>query len=62
VNKRDDFAFVGIEANAGPSAKLVHKVEKDDHVLHRVGDVSSVIRVPLVGELQAARGDAIAFL
>jgi hypothetical protein len=37
--------------NAGPSLKFVHKVKKDDHVLHRVGDESSVVRVPLACEL-----------
>ncbi len=51
VNKRRDFLFIGIGVNAGPSAKLVYKVEKDDHAPHRVGGESSVVRVPRVGEL-----------
>jgi hypothetical protein len=51
VNKCGNFAFFDIEVNAGPFAKLVHKVKKDDNVLHRGGDESAVIRVPLACEL-----------
>jgi hypothetical protein len=45
VNKSENFAFIDIEVNAGPCAKLVHKIKKDDQVLHSVGDESSAIRV-----------------
>ncbi len=51
VSRRGNFAYICIEVNAGTYARLVHKVEKDDHVLHRFGDDSSVIRVPLADEL-----------
>ena len=46
-----DLAFIDIKVYAGSLAKLVHKVKKDDHVLHRAVDESSVIRVPLASEL-----------
>jgi hypothetical protein len=51
VDKRSYLAFVGIKTNAGHFAELLDPVKKDDHVLHRVGDESSVIRVPLAGKL-----------
>ena len=51
VDKRSDLAFSGIKVNARLFAELVDQVKKDDHVLHRVGDERSVIRVPLVGKL-----------
>jgi hypothetical protein len=57
VNKCGDLAFIDIKVNAGPLAESVHKVKKDDHILHHVGDESAVIRIPLVGKMQAARGD-----
>ena len=44
-------AFTNIKVNDEPRAKLVHQVKKDDHVLHRVGDESSGIRVPLFEKL-----------
>jgi hypothetical protein len=37
--------------NTGPFAESVDQVKKDDHVLDRVGDEGSVVRVPLVGKL-----------
>ena len=49
VNKCGDIVFVGIKINDGPFAELVDQMEKGDHVLNRVGDESSVIRVPLAG-------------
>ena len=51
VNKRGDLAFADIKMNAEPFAELVDQVKKDDHVLHRVGNKSSIIRVPLVGKM-----------
>ena len=51
MDKCGDLAFVGIKMNAGPFAELVGEFEKGDHVLHRVGDESSVIRMPLPGRL-----------
>ncbi len=51
VNKYGNFAFVDIEVNAGAFAKFINEVEKDDHVLHRAGDDSSAILVPLASEL-----------
>ncbi len=51
LDKCVKLAFIYIEVNAGPIAKLVYYVEKDEHVVHRVGDESVVIRIPLVGEL-----------
>ena len=51
VDKRNYLAFVDIKVNVGPLAKLVDQVKKDDHVLHRLGDESSVTRVPLAGKL-----------
>jgi hypothetical protein len=52
MDKRCDFAFADIKVNARPLAELVDQVKKDDHVLNRIGDESSVIRVPLAGKLQ----------
>jgi hypothetical protein len=51
VYKRGNLAFFCIKMNAGPSAELVDQVKKDDHVVHRDGDESSVIRVPFDGQL-----------
>ena len=51
VDKRINIVFAGIKVNAGSFAELVDQVKKDDHVLHRVGDKSSVNRVPLAGNL-----------
>jgi len=51
VEKCGDLAFVGNKMNAGPFVELVDQVEKEDHVLHRVGDESSVIRIPLAGKM-----------
>jgi hypothetical protein len=62
VDKCGDLAFVGIKMNAVPFAELLVKVEKGDHVLHRVVYESSVVRVPRVGQLEAARGDFISFI
>jgi hypothetical protein len=51
VDKRSDLAFADIRVNAGSLAELVDQVKKDELVLHRVGDESSAICVPLVGKL-----------
>jgi len=51
VDKRNDFEFVDIKVNAGPRTELVEHVKKDDHVLHRISDESSVICVPLASKL-----------
>ena len=51
VDKHSDLAFVGIKMNAGPFPELVDQVKKDDHALHKVGDESYGIRVPLDGKL-----------
>jgi hypothetical protein len=51
VDTRNDIVFAGIKVNAGPFAELVDQVKKDNHVLHRLGDERSVIRVPPVGKL-----------
>ena len=51
VDTRSYIAFAGIKVNAGPFAELGDLVKKDDHVLHRVGDESSAIHVPLAGKL-----------
>ena len=51
VDKRNDFAFADIKVNAIPLTELVDKVEKDEHVLHQIGDESSVISVPLAGKV-----------
>jgi hypothetical protein len=59
LEKRGMLAFIYIEVNAGPAAKLVYYVEKDEHVLHRVGDESVVFSIPLAGEIQAARVDIV---
>ncbi len=62
VDKFGDLAFVGVQINPGPLAELVDQVEKGDHVLHRVGDESVVVRVPLAGQVQVARGDVISLI
>jgi hypothetical protein len=46
-----NLARVGIKMNAGPFAELVCQIKKGDHVLYRVGDESSAIRIPLEGKL-----------
>ena len=46
-----NLARVGIKMNAGPFAELVCQIKKGDHVLYRVGDESSVIRILLAGKL-----------
>jgi len=51
VDECDNLAFVGITMNAGPFAKLVYQIKKEDDGLYRVGDESSVIRLPLGGKL-----------
>ncbi len=51
MNKCGNLAFIHIKVIAGPFTKLVDKVEKDDNVVHRVGDESFVVRVPLASEL-----------
>jgi len=51
VNKRSDLAFVGIKMNAGPFAEFIDQIKKDDHVLDRVGDEGTVVRVPFAGKL-----------
>jgi hypothetical protein len=51
MDKRSDLVFANIKVNAGPLAELVDEVKKDHHVLHRVDDEGSVIRVPLAGKL-----------
>ncbi len=51
VDKYSDLAFADIKMNAGPHTELVNKIKRDDNVLHRVGDESSVIRVPFAGRL-----------
>ena len=62
VDECGNLAFVGIKMNAGPFAELVDQIEKGDKVLHRVGDESSDIHIPLAGELQAVKGDVILFI
>ena len=51
VDKRSDFAFVDITVNVGQRTELVDHIKKDDHVLHRINDESSVIRIPLASKL-----------
>ncbi len=48
VEKCSDLAFADIKMNAGPLAGLVSYVKKDDHVLPRVGNEISVIRVLII--------------
>jgi len=50
VDKRINLAFPGIKKNAGPFAELVDHVKKANYAFHRVGDESSVTRVPLAGK------------
>ena len=51
MKKYSDLVFVGIKMNAGPFVDLVDQIEKENHVLRRVGDESSVIRISLAGKL-----------
>ncbi len=51
LEKCGNLAFVGIKMNNGPFAVLIDQIEKGDHVFHRVGDESSIIRIPLAGKL-----------
>ena len=51
VDKCSILTFVAIKAYAGSFAELVDRVKKIDHVHHRVGDESSIIRVKLASKL-----------
>jgi len=52
ADKRSNFAFASIKVNASrPFVEFVDQVKMDDHVLHRVGDESFVIRLLLAGKL-----------
>ncbi len=51
VDTRGDLAFIYIKVNARHLAKLINEFKKGYHLFNKVGDESSVIRVPFVGEL-----------
>jgi hypothetical protein len=57
-----DFAFPDIQSDAGPIAELFDSIKQGDHVVDGIGNQCAIVRIPFVGEAEAARGYGVAFL